>query len=144
MLYFNLQIKGVNGKRVLKISFKQKLKSTKYLWSSVSRNLNRCPDEVRANTFTISNNFRAFNLYWYLSLGNYFLTKKYSNQPPLKFTVKEFKLMSGRGACKTRFTISNNQGGCGAHSTPVDEDFNHTTFSWVNKCMPITKFSNLK
>ena len=64
----------------------------------------------------------------------------------LEFTVKESKPRLGATTpCKTRFTrILNNQGGCGTHSTPVDENLHHTTFSGVNECVPITEFANLK
>ena len=41
-----------------------------YLWSSVSGR-----SECKTH-FIFSNNFRTFNLYWYLSSGNYFQNKK--------------------------------------------------------------------
>ena len=57
---------------------------------------------------------------------------------PFQFTVEEFKTIianSGTRAtlCKTRFSrVSDNQWGCGAYSTPINEYLNRTTFSWFN------------
>ena len=44
---------------------------------------------------------------WKTGFKNFFKAKK-SDKLRLKFSVKEFKLVSGQGACKTRCTFSNN------------------------------------